>query len=47
MRTNNLFYLKLNVILSAAKDLGEPRDASRTLRRNSRAFGSLPYSPRW
>jgi len=24
------------------KDLGEPRDASRSLRRNNRAFGSLP-----
>src|ERR1700677_135134 len=29
-------------VLRAARDLGEPRDASRTLRRNSRAFGSLP-----
>jgi hypothetical protein len=27
------------------KDLGEPRNASRTLRRNNRAFGSLPYRP--
>ncbi len=26
-----------------AKDLGEPREASRPLRRNNRAFGSLPY----
>jgi hypothetical protein len=26
-----------------AKDLSEPRDASRTLRRNNRALGSLPY----
>jgi hypothetical protein len=25
------------------KDLGEPREASRFLRRNNRAFGSLPY----
>jgi hypothetical protein len=37
----------LAVILSqrlfcAAKDLGEPREASRCLRRNNRAFGSLP-----
>jgi len=24
------------------KDLGEPREASRSLRRNNRAFGSLP-----
>src|SRR5580698_1000435 len=30
-------------VLCAARDLGEPRDASRTLRRNNRAFGSLPY----
>jgi hypothetical protein len=29
--------------LGAAKDLGEPREASRFLRRNNRAFGSLPY----
>ncbi len=28
----------------APKDLGEPRDASRSLRRNNRAFGSLPYN---
>jgi hypothetical protein len=27
---------------SAAKDLGEPRDASRCVRRKKRAFGSLP-----
>jgi hypothetical protein len=26
-----------------ARDLGEPREASRTLRRNNRASGSLPY----
>jgi hypothetical protein len=26
----------------AAKDLGEPREASRSLRRNNRVFGSLP-----
>ena len=26
------------------KDLGEPRVASRSLRRNNRAFGSLPYT---
>jgi hypothetical protein len=26
------------------KDQGEPREASRFLRRNNRAFGSLPYS---
>jgi len=26
----------------AAKDLGEPREASRSLRRNNRALGSLP-----
>jgi hypothetical protein len=32
------------VILSAAKDLGEPRDVSRSSRHNNRAFGSLPYS---
>jgi hypothetical protein len=25
------------------KDLGEPREASRSLRGNNRAFGSLPY----
>jgi hypothetical protein len=25
------------------KDLGEPRDVSRSLRHNNRAFGSLPY----
>src|SRR5215469_14952734 len=25
------------------KDLGEPRAASRSVRRNKRAFGSLPY----
>jgi hypothetical protein len=30
---------KIAVVLSAAKDLGEPRDASRTLRRNNCAFG--------
>ena len=29
-------------VLCAAKDLGEPREASRSLRRNNRAFGSLP-----
>jgi len=27
----------------AAKDLGEPRDAPRLLRRIIRAFGSLPH----
>ncbi|MGB8917546.1 MAG: hypothetical protein WCC89_11845, partial [Candidatus Sulfotelmatobacter sp.] len=27
----------------AAKDLGEPREVSRSLRHNNRAFGSLPY----
>src|SRR5579863_8844239 len=27
----------------AARDLGGPREVSRTLRRNTRAFGSLPY----
>jgi hypothetical protein len=27
----------------APKDLGEPRDASRFLRRINRAFGSHPY----
>src|SRR5580700_4642129 len=31
-------------VLCAARDLGEPRDASRFLRRNNRAFGSLPMS---
>src|SRR5437899_12972153 len=30
-------------VLCAAKDLGKPREASRSLRRNNRAFGSLPY----
>jgi len=30
-------------VLCAAKDLGEPREASRSLRRNNRAFGSLPH----
>jgi hypothetical protein len=30
-------------LFSAARDLGEPRDAARYLRRNDRAFGSLPY----
>jgi len=30
-------------VLCAAKDLGEPREASRFLRRNNRAFCSLPY----
>jgi hypothetical protein len=30
-------------VLCAARDLGEPREASRFLRRNKRAFGSLPY----
>jgi hypothetical protein len=34
---------EVNVILSAAKDLSEPRDASRLLRRNNRVSGSLPY----
>jgi hypothetical protein len=29
--------------LCAVKDLGEPRDVSRSLRHNNRAFGSLPY----
>jgi len=33
---------QLIVIPRAARDLGEPRHASRTLRRNNRAFGSLP-----
>ena len=32
-------------VLCEARDLGEPREASRSLRRNSRAFGSLPYPP--
>jgi hypothetical protein len=27
----------------AARDLGEPRDVSRFLRHNNRAFGSHPY----
>ena len=30
-------------VLGAAKDLGEPREASRALRRNNHVFGSLPY----
>jgi len=30
-------------VLCAARDLGEPRDASRSLRRNNRASGSHPY----
>jgi hypothetical protein len=30
-------------VLCAARDLGEPRDASRTLRRDNRVSGSLPY----
>src|SRR5579863_5402221 len=30
-------------VLCAARDLGEPREASRSLRRNNRASGSLPY----
>jgi hypothetical protein len=30
-------------VLCLAKDLGEPREASRPLRRINRAFGSLPY----
>jgi|HubBroStandDraft_5_1064220.scaffolds.fasta_scaffold217133_2 putative membrane protein insertion efficiency factor len=29
-------------VLCAARDLGEPRDVSRPLRHNNRAFGSLP-----
>jgi len=29
--------------LCPSKDLGEPREATRSLRRNNRAFGSLPY----
>jgi hypothetical protein len=29
--------------LCPSKDLGEPREAARSLRRNNRAFGSLPY----
>ena len=29
-------------VLCAAKDLGEPREASRSLLRNNRAFGSRP-----
>jgi hypothetical protein len=30
-------------VFCAAKDPGEPREASRSLRRDNRAFGSLPY----
>src|SRR5207245_6017171 len=30
-------------VFCAARDPGEPRDAARSLRRNNRAFGSLPY----
>jgi Flp pilus assembly pilin Flp len=30
-------------VLCAVRNLGEPREASRSLRRNNRAFGSLPY----
>jgi hypothetical protein len=30
-------------LFAQRRDLGEPRDASRTSRRNNRAFGSLPY----
>jgi putative membrane protein insertion efficiency factor len=30
-------------VLCAARDLGEPRDVSRFLRHNNRAFGALPY----
>jgi DNA mismatch repair protein MutS2 len=30
----------------AVRNLGEPRDASRSLRRNNRVFGSLPYQLR-
>jgi len=29
--------------MARPKDLGEPRDVSRPLRHNNRAFGSLPY----
>ncbi len=32
-------------VLCAARDPGEPREASRSLRRINRASGSLPYSP--
>src|SRR4029077_11225669 len=32
--------------VSSPKDPGEPREASRSLRCNTRAFGSLPYRPR-
>src|ERR1700677_2991299 len=30
-------------VLCAVRNLGEPREASHSLRRNNRAFGSLPY----
>src|ERR1039458_5124464 len=30
-------------VFCAVRNLGEPREASRSLRRNDRAFGSLPY----
>jgi len=30
-------------VLCEARDLGEPREASRPLRRHNRAFGSLPH----
>ncbi|MGC2793956.1 MAG: hypothetical protein WA899_18185, partial [Candidatus Sulfotelmatobacter sp.] len=30
-------------VLCVARDPGEPREASRSLRRNTRAFGSPPY----
>jgi len=34
----------LKPLLLRLKDLGEPREASRSLRRSNRAFGSLPYN---
>jgi len=30
-------------VLCAVRNLGEPREASRFLRRNNRAFGALPH----
>jgi len=35
----------LRLLLLQPKDLGEPRDASRFLRRINRASGELPYMP--
>jgi len=44
MAINNKIVILRRALFCPPKDLGDPRDASRSLRSMNRAFGSLPYS---